>query len=130
MGSTWAMAVGQGFQGAAVTVEVSAAGEDQGADARVQSGCKRGVKATHRVSNHCNAFGIDLGKARGVTDSADDVTDHEAAHPRGGFEARKHGVVGTSVGEMLRVALFLADGIEGYDDRAGACIEEPGVDLV
>src|SRR5580704_6534187 len=119
-----------GVPGAAVAVEVSAAREHKRADTRVQSGCERGVKAAHRVSKHCNAFGIDFGQARSVADRADDITDHEAAHARGGFQARQYGVVGTRIGEMLGVTLFFADGIEGYNDRAGACVEKSGVDLV
>src|ERR1700724_3674655 len=71
-----------GVPGAAVAVEVSAAREHKCADTRVQSGCERGVKAAHRVSNHCNTPGIDLRQARGVADCADDVTNHESAHPR------------------------------------------------
>jgi hypothetical protein len=31
---------------------------------------------------------------------------------------------------MLRVAFFLADGIEGHDDGAGACVKKPGINLV
>jgi hypothetical protein len=85
------------------------------------------MERAHRVGGDSDARGVDVGALGEVRDGLHDVGDHVATEAWRHLGAGNEGVVGAGLGGAAAVALVLADGIVGEDDRSGARIEDAGV---